>query len=272
MTIVFKIKSHEAYIFKILTELLGNNIKTGCFEIDNSGIYLRMMDHHKKILIDLKLDAKSSGFSIYKFESKKLFIGINMNHFHKMLKPIKKKDTIELYIDDETPSELFIKVTPKENNKTKISTVKIQSFQNLDIDLPSGYDNSISIPSADYQKMLKELSSIGNIIKINSKNFYIDFTCSAPGVYGSTIKFGDINEENENIDKEEYSQEFYTESLSRVIKLAGLSSNNIQIYPGKPLLFKSNVGSMGSVSVYIKSKEQIEKDMFVAEESDSDFE
>ena len=52
MTIIFKAKSHEAYIIKILAELLANNIKTGCFEIDNTGISLRMMDHHKKVLID----------------------------------------------------------------------------------------------------------------------------------------------------------------------------------------------------------------------------
>ena len=270
MTIIFRAKSHEAYIIKILAELLANNIKTGCFEIDNTGISLRMMDHHKKVLIDLKLDSKSSGFSVYKFTAKKMFMGINLNHLHKMLRPVKKKDTLELFIDDDHPTDLNIKVTPKENNKTKLSTVKIQSFQNLDIDLPTGYNDPISIPSTDYQKMLKELSSIGNIIKITSKNFYIDFACSAPGVYGSTIKFGDIEDESESEDNTLYSQDFYTESLSRIIKLSGLTSNNIQIYPGKPLLFKSNIGSMGTISIYIKSKDQIEKDISNVDNSDSD--
>ena len=38
--------------------------------------------------------------------------------------------------------------------------------------------------------------------------------------------------------------------------MAGLSSN-IQIYPnkGKPLLFRSAIGSLGKISIYIKSKD-----------------
>lgn len=91
MTIIFQVKTKEAYAIKIMAELLANNIKTGCFEIDSEGVHLRMMDHHRKILINLKLDGKSSGFSIYKFTTKKMFLGINLNHFYKMVRSVKKK-------------------------------------------------------------------------------------------------------------------------------------------------------------------------------------
>ena len=70
MTVLFKAKTQEAYVIKILAELLSNNIKTGCFVIDENGIYLCMMDSHKTILIDLVL--KAENFSIYKFNSKKI--------------------------------------------------------------------------------------------------------------------------------------------------------------------------------------------------------
>ena len=132
MTIIFKCKSNEAYCLKILAELLTNNIKTGCFEIDETGISLCMMDHHRRVLIDLKL--YSENFSVYKFKSKKMYLGINLNHFHKMLKSIKKKDSIQLYIDDASPTDLAIRVIPKENNRITTSYVKIQSIQNLIID------------------------------------------------------------------------------------------------------------------------------------------
>ena len=253
MTIIFRAKSNEAYVLKILAELLANNIKTGCFEIDNTGIFLRMMDHHRRVLIDLKLSSESSGFTMFKYNSKKMFLGINLNHFHKMLRPIKKKDSIELFIDDEFPNNLSIKVTPKENNRTTTSTVKIQSIQNLEIDLPTGYLNPISISSINYQKMLKELGNIGTVIKVGAKTFSINFSCNATGVYGRTVSFGD-NEEDDNT--RNYNQDFNTETLARISKLAGLSSN-IQIFPGKPLYFKSNVGNLGEINIYIKSKEQI---------------
>jgi hypothetical protein len=88
MTIIFKAKTTEGYSMKICTELLQNNIKTACFEIDEAGIRLRMMDHHRRVLIDL--DLQSENFTLYKFKHhEKLFICINRSHFHKMVKAIK---------------------------------------------------------------------------------------------------------------------------------------------------------------------------------------
>ena len=269
MTIIFKAKSNEAYVFKIMAELLANNIKTGCFEIDETGIFLRMMDHHRRVLIDLNLSSNSSGFTMFKFNSKKMFLGINLNHFHKMLRPIKKKDNLELYIDDEFPNNLNIKVIPKENNRTTTSTIKIQSIQNLDIDLPTGYSNAISISSINYQKMLKELGNIGNMVEVSAKKYSIDFSCSATGVYGRTVSFGNTDDEED--DEIIYKEDFNTETLSRISKLAGLSTN-IQIFPGKPLYFKSNIGNLGEINIYIKSKDQIEKDSCNVDNSDSEYE
>ena len=126
MTVIFKVKSQEAYIIKILAELLANNIKTGCFEIDVNGISLCMMDHHRKILIDLKLFANK--FSTYKFNSKKMFLGINLNHLHKMLKSVKKKDSIELFIDDTSPNDLGIKVIPKDTVQIDANRGNVLTF------------------------------------------------------------------------------------------------------------------------------------------------
>ena len=256
MTIIFKTKSREAYVIKILAELLATNIKTGCFVIDETGIYLCMMDHHRRILINLKLNAE--GFLVYKFNSKKLFLGINLNHFHKMIKSIKKKDSIELYIDDENPNDLAIKVIPKENNRTTISFIKIQSIQNLDIDIPTGYKKPVSISSSEYQKIIKDMGNIGNIMNISSKKFSIEFSCNAGGILKRKVRFGEVDDDDDDDDNEkEFNEDFNTEQLCRISKLAGLSSN-IQIFPGKPLLFKSNVGTLGFIEIYIKSKDQLE--------------
>ena len=260
MPIIFKAKSHEAYCLKILAELLTNNIKTGCFEIDETGISLCMMDHHRRILIDLRLYAEN--FSVYKFKTKKMYLGINMNHFHKMLKSIKKKDSIQLYIDSDYPTDLAIKVIPKENNRITTSYVKIQSIQNLVIDIPSDYDKPVIVSASEYQKMCKDMGNIGNTMMVTSKNFHIEFNCDAGGILKRTVQFGEVedsDDEKEETDSEEYKQEFVTEQLCRITKLAGLGTN-IQIFPGKPLLFRSNVGNLGKISIYIKSKQQVDSE------------
>jgi len=256
MTILFKAKTQQAYCIKILGELLANNIKTGCFVIDENGIFLRMMDHHRKVLIDLSLLAEN--FPVYKFNSKKMFLGVNLAHFHRMLKSIKKKDNIELFIDDEMVNELGIKVIPKENNRTTTSFVKIQSIQNLDIDVPETTSKPIIISSSEMQKMLKDFGNIGNALTISSKNYKIKFACNAGGILKRFVEFGEDDELDEpSGDKTDFCQEFNTEQLCRITKLSGLSGN-IQIYPGKPLRLSCNIGDLGKISVYIKSKDQIE--------------
>ena len=258
MTIIFKVKSQEAYIIKILAELLANNIKTGCFVVDIDGISLCMMDHHRRILIDLKLFANK--FSTYKFNSKKMFLGINLNHFHKMLKSIKKKDSIELFIDDTSPNDLGIKVIPKENTRVTTSFVTIQSIQNLDIAIPTGYGKPIIVSSTEYQKMVKDMANIGgNIMKVISKNSFIEFSSNSGNILKRKVRFGDDDDDDDEEEdkKEEFCQDYVTEQLCRINKLSGLSTN-IQIYTGKPLLFESNIGTIGKISIYIKSKEQIE--------------
>ena len=274
MTVIFKAKTHCAYTIKILAELLQNNIKTACFEIDEDGVKLCMMDHHRTILIQVSLE--SENFTLYKFKCKdKLFLGINLNHFHKMLKSIKKKDSMQLFINDDSPNDLGIKVIPKENNRITTSFVTIQEIQTIDIDIPEGYGKPIIVPSSEYQKMCKDMAHIGSMINVVSRNFHIKFRCNACGVMKRHVEFGEMgdsdDEEEEDDNVVEYNQDFDTEQLSRITKMAGLSTS-MQIYPkqGKPLLFKSAIGSLGKISIYIKSKDLIEKENSVLESDDDD--
>jgi len=274
--IIFKAKTGEGYIIKVLGELLQNNIKTACFEVDKKGIRLCMMDHHRTILINLYLE--SDNFTLYKFRGgAKMYLGINLNHFHKMLKSIKKRDSIQLFIDNRAPTELGIKVIPKENNRVTTSYVKIQEIQNLDTDIPTGYHKPIIVPSGEYQKMCKGMIQISNSVNITSRNFQIRFSCDAGSVYKRTIDFGetdDSDSDSESDDEKEsyeYNHDFQTDQLSRITKLAGLS-DNMKIYPkeGLPLLFCSNVGSLGKISIYIKDKKQIELENQIIESDDED--
>lgn len=258
MTIIFKGKSDQAYRIKILAEILAHNIKTGCFVIDETGISLAMMDNNQTILIDLKL--LSHEFHLYKFTSKKMFIGVSLTHFHKLTKSIKKKDNIELSIDDLSPTDLSITVIPKENNRKSTSTIKIQNTQYLDIELPTGYSHSIKVPASDFQKIIKEMSNIGSTIRVTATRYKINFACNAAGILKKTVEFGENDDDDDEfVHKIEYDQDFYSEQLCKITKLSGLDSD-IQIWPGKPLLFVSNIGKLGKIAIYIKSKQQIESE------------
>ena len=276
MTITFKCKTLEAYQVKILAELLTNNLKHGCFDINEEGITLRMFDQPRRTLVDLNLQADN--FSLYKFKSEEKFcLGLNLNHFHKILKSIKKKDSLQLFISSENPNELGIKTIPKENSRITTSGIKIQNIQNVDADVPLGYGKPVIVPSPDFQKMCKELSSIGSTnIRVKARGFHIDFIADADGILKRKVRLGESDdsdgEDCTEIVSTSYDASFTTDQFTRINKIAGLGST-MQIFPGSnelPLLFRSSVGSLGKISVYIKSKELLDKEMGVSDSDNSD--
>ena len=275
MTHLFKCKTGEAYYVKVLAELLTNNIKTGCFEVNEDGISLRMFDYPRKTLVDLYLLSENFSYYRYKSELEKICVGLNLNHFHKMLKSIKKKDSLQLFIEKDAHTELGIKTIPKENTRITTSGIKIQNIQSIEIDTPTGYGKPVIVPSSEFQKMCKDLNSIGSTnIKVRARDFHIEFEADADGILKRKVTFGE-NEENDDEDEvemKEYVATFSTEQLVRITKLSGLSST-MQIFPASgdlPLLFKSNIGSLGKISIYVKSQELVEKENLCSEDSDSD--
>ena len=64
----------------------------------------------------------------------------------------------------------------------------------------------------------------------------------------------------------EYNEDFDTEQLIRIAKISGLSTN-MQMFPkqDQPLLFRSNIGNIGKISIFIKSKNQIDKENLTIE-------
>lgn len=262
MTILFKASTNEGHIIKALSELLQHNIQDGCYKIDKKGLTLKMLDKNEKILFSVTMLGEYFQRYDYKLNTDFLYFGINQSHFCKLLKSIKKKDSVSLEIDEDSPNDLKIQIVPKEKNRSSTFTLKTQNIQNININSPKGYDSRpIIVPSSDYQKMCKTMNSIGNSIRIQSNENQIKFFCDKEGIYTNEQVFGDSDDKKK---KMLYSQDFDIEQLFKISKIASLSGSggNIQIYQkkGLPLLLRTNVGSLGKISVYIKTKDQCEED------------
>jgi proliferating cell nuclear antigen len=253
MSVLFRLKTDQGYIFKLLIELLQHNIKDGCFCINQTGLYFRMSDTHHKVCIDLAL--LSENFILYEVNSTEdIHIGVNLIHLFKMIKSTKKGDSIELLKDN--TNDLNIIHVSKIGKTTKTS-IRAQSIQMLDISLSNDYTASNSIPAQEYMKLCKELENLSKVIAIRGTKTGLCFSAQLDQVYSKSIYFGKYNESEEI-----YNQTFNTEQLSNMKRLSGLGivSTNIFFYCNKeqPLLLKTNVGTLGKINVYIKSRELIE--------------
>lgn len=250
-TPLFRCKTDNAFRIKIMSEITANVLKTGFWEIGKNGIHLSMFDESRKTMVTISL--ASENFQIYNYnQEENINVGINSSHFHKMMKSIKKKDMLELQIDSNESDELIITCIPNVQTRKTISKIKIQTVQNLDIVNPTGYGKSIIIPSGDFQKMIKDLNSISSDkLEITTENGVIYFTADADGVMKRTVTFGEENSSTELSTTDVFS----TEQIHRISKISALS-DCIHVYMSSlelPIQFKTNIGGLGSMCVYIKS-------------------
>lgn len=273
MPTIFKCKTNDAYKIKIMSEMLSHNLKVGSFEVTSAGITLRMFDTQRKIMIDLKLEADN--FTFFKLVGGPLHMGINMKHFYRILKSIKKKDSLQLFVEKNDPTLLYIRSIPKENTRVTTSTLKIQNLQHILMDIPTGYKQPVVVNASDFQKMCKEIVSIGSLnIRVESKRSVIEFAADADGILTRKVSLGDhdadndSDSENEMVD-DDYKATFQTELFARFQKITNLG-DSVRIYTNSelPICIRTNIGTMGSMSIYVKSRELVDMEAELSSDSE----
>ena len=249
--ILFLFTTNDGYSIKMLCDLLSHNIKSTLLSIQTNCIQMSSMDVNKNILIFLTLE--SIEFLKYELRTDTLYYNINVSDLYKSIKDIKKKDQLEWIIYRDEPDILHLKIITKDFNRIISNRIKIQLSQNMSIERPTNYSlKPIILNSMDYHKTCKLLSSKGNDIKlsINHINNYIKLTSLLDNAIISEVVIGNHSEQEFNFE-EIYIQHKFIKST----KIATLS-NKLKIYCEKdmPLLLESNIGSLGKIYMYMKSK------------------
>jgi len=265
---LFRAKSREGFMVKLLAEYMSNILKYPPFSVNDKGIFLRATDQNREILIDLELQREN--FTLFKCP-KPLYFIVNSSHFYRLLKTIKKKDSVTMFINEQRPMQLGICVDQSDENSDKVTTyINITYIQPEDMDLPDGYGEPIIMTSKRFQK-LKTLHSIGNEMKVTViGNSNMKFFVNGKNLFSREISIGEELDDEE--DQKSYTQTLTTSHITQLTKCAG-QSGNIQVYHHEelPLQIKMRTGTLGVLSVYIKSHElieQLEDEPEEAEESD----
>ena len=253
---IFRAKTKEAFVIKLLGELLSNTIKFAPINITDRGISLTQSDAKVEQLIDISLNKEN--FSSYKC-TRPLSFTVNSIHFYKMLKNIKIKDTITMYISESDPNKIGICVEqPDENNKTT-TTIRINYNRPAQFNLLEGYDNPIIMSVKEFQK-IKALQGISRIVTVMSRPGYIRFFCDGGELWTRDVVHDDNNEEDKSGSKP-ITQTFNTSYLTGLTKCAGAGkSGNVQVFvhSSLPLKIRMRAGNLGDLTVFIKSREMLE--------------
>lgn len=252
MVKILKIKTKEGFNIKILSEILQNYITNSCFEFTASGISLRQENTDSSVFVDLFLEKDK--FLHYESLRDNIQLGINLMHLHKMLAHVKKKDEIKMIVDEKDPSKFNITVKHFEKNRKTRSFLNITRMQPVKISMEDErYEQPFIISSSEFQKTLKDLNSLGKVIEIETSKNWIKFSSNGEEIYSREVIFGKKRDGDIIL-----KQTFDTSLLTQLVKISNLSVN-VQIYTCDklPLKIKFQVGTLGTMAVYIESKERM---------------
>lgn len=255
-----KTKETDAYVIKILGEVLSNIVKWSPFSVNENGIQLNQRDPKNEQLISIALHR--SEFHVFKCIQPINFL-VNSSTFYTLVKAIKKKDTVTMFITEDEPLKLGITVE-QNAEKNKVTTyIKISYHRPEDIQLGTQeeYGNPLIISSKEYQKM-KNLQSISHNgeLKLTCHQGELKFFCDGGEVYSRELIINtEQEEEGENIPVH-YEQTYKAQCLTQLTKCAGQSGNTVHMFIKKdlPLKIKMRAGNLGELTVYIKSKEMLD--------------
>lgn len=247
----FSFQTHEAYHFKVLTEIINNTIQEGNFTFGKELITFREADENGKVLIDVAIRACQD--AVYTPPAQPVVIGVNCGHFYKGSKLIKRKDNLTI-VKDADSDVLKIMITNLEKGRDKGAAIRIKEVKHDDAwDLPKYPDTPVcSIPAASLQRMVKELSGASKEITISMQKNGIHFTGGNEQLLELSDRYGIWDENGDT----SYKRVFDSKSLSKILsKCNGLAKDaSVNIYcinEDEPIRLQTPIGTIGTVGFYL---------------------
>ena len=182
---IFNVKTVQSGAFRVLIESLKEILTDTNIIIDPTGIKLIATDNSQIVLIHMKLSAENFEFF---FCEKKTVIGINMMNMFKLIKAMSNNDTLTLFILKENPNRLGIRINNVEKNSQTTFQLNLLDISDDEIAIPPAkFETELTLPSSDFQKIIRDMTNIGENIEIKSVGSTLILNCDGDFAKQETI-------------------------------------------------------------------------------------
>jgi proliferating cell nuclear antigen len=227
------------------------------WDCNGTGMSLQAMDSSHVSLVSLCL--RSDGFDTYRCD-RNISMGINLTSMAKILKCAGNDDAVTVKAGDNADTITFMFESP---NGEKVSDyeMKLMDLDTEHLGIPeTDYSCIIKLPSAEFQRICRDLSQIGESVVICCTKEGVKF--SASGDLGTgNIKLA----QSSNVDKEEEAvtiemQE--TVTLTFALRYLNFFTKATPLAPqvclsmsaDVPLVVEYKIGDMGYIRYYLAPK------------------
>ena len=254
---VLTIKTVQIAPFRTLMTALKDILLETNISFKKDGMRIINMDKSHTMLAHLHLPAEN--FELYECEKEKIIIGVNMFHLFKLINSIDNDDTLTIYIErkdynDGIVSHLGLKFENGDIKQCKTQKLRLIEPDSDELEEPNvTFSSVINLPSADFQKIIRDLSYISEKLEIKSVGNELIFRCS--GQFATAeVRRVESDGSMEFLHKKDSGKiiqgEFSLKNLGYFIKCTNLC-NQIEMYLDNdmPLVVKYYVASLGTIKL-----------------------
>jgi len=187
-------------LFKKIVSALSELVEQGNFQVDGNMISFQGMDSSHVSLVSMQLT--ESGFENYRCDSDQC-LGIQFAALSKILKCMTPKDSLSIQAqsDGDVVNFIFESMDQKRYSNFEL---KLNDIDQEQLGIPeTEYDTIIEMPSAEFQRICRDLAAIGDTVTISATKQGVKF--SVNGDIGSgdmTIKGMMTNNKGSKIKKD----------------------------------------------------------------------
>jgi len=260
---MFEARLVQGSLLKKVLDSIKDLLNEATWDCSGNGMSLQAMDSSHVSLVSLQL--RSEGFDTYRCD-RNLTMGIKLGSMSKILRCAANDDAITIKAGDTGDTVTFMFESP---NGEKVSDyeMKLMDLDTEHLGIPeTDYCCVIKMPSAEFQRICRDLSQIGESIVVCCTKEGVKF--SASGDLGTgNIKLA----QTANVDKEEeaviidmtepVTLTFALQYLNFFTKATPLSSRvTLSMSPDVPLVTEYKIGDMGYVRYYLAPKIEDDQD------------
>ncbi|OJT14758.1 Proliferating cell nuclear antigen [Trametes pubescens] len=177
-------KLNEAALLKRLLDAVKELVTDANFDCNEEGITLQAMDNSHVALVAVKL--KADGFQKYRCD-RPIPLGVNLGSLTKVLKCAKDDDICTLKAADDAD---ILSLTYQAKNQDRIAEYEMK-LMDIDADtlgIPdTEYDASVTMPSGEFARIVRDLSLLGESVRIEVSKEGIRFVSDGEAANGNIL-------------------------------------------------------------------------------------
>jgi len=242
---LFRIRTVKAAPFRTLVEALKDILTDANLEFDHTGLKIMAMDGTHTILVHLRLQADR--FDEFHCPQKHI-LGINMINFFKLVKTMSNNESIVLFMRKSDTTKLGIEIMNGEKQMVTKFALNLIELDVRPIAIPAvQFPSIITMPSSDFQKIIRDMHTLGEVVEIQSASQELVFRCK--GDYAEQETVFSIGQGTQNT-SEIVQGNFFLKHLVLFTKCTSLCSDiSLYLKNDYPIIVEYNVAGLGEIKL-----------------------